>query len=202
MRTDKGAALARIRRQVAACRSCRHHGVGKPVVGEGDPDAQVVFVGEAPGRHEAQSGRPFVGRAGQWLRQAIRQIGFDEQGVYLTNVVKYRPTDRKPCANDVAHGRNHLLQQLAIISPKIVVLLGATACRGVLNEKVAVRLRHGSVIEREGRLYVITCHPASAARFPAIRRAVQDDFRKLRTIIAAGRPMPMLRMGRRHSTRH
>jgi uracil-DNA glycosylase family 4 len=80
----------------------------------------------------------FVGRAGQWLRQAIRQIGFDEQGVYLTNAVQYLPTDRKRCSNDVAHGRNHLLQQLAIINPRIVVLLGATACRGVLNQKVAV----------------------------------------------------------------
>lgn len=183
MRTDKDAALTRIGRQVAACRSCKRHGVGKPVVGEGKPNARIVFVGEAPGRQEAQSGRPFVGRAGQWLRQAIRHIGLDEQSVYLTNPVKYRPTGRTPSAADVAHGRIHLLQQLDIINPKIVVLLGTTACLGVLNENVAVRARHGDVVVRDGRTYLITCHPA-AVRFPAIRKAVLQDFRKLKACAA------------------
>lgn len=181
---DKRVALERMAKRIASCRKCRRRGLGKPVVGEGNPDAEVVLVGEAPGRSEAESGRPFVGRAGQWLRQALRHIGLDEHSVYFTNPVKYRPVQRKPTPEDVAHGRVHLLQQLDIIDPRIVVLLGSTACLGVLNEKVTVRGRHGAIIERDGRTYLITCHPAAAARFPAIRRAVRRDFSVLKTLIA------------------
>jgi len=83
--------------------------MGQAVVGEGCADAQVVFVGEAPGRHEAESGRPFVGKAGQWLRRAIRRIGLNEDAVYLT---EFRPSRRKPTATAVAHGRIHLRQQI------------------------------------------------------------------------------------------
>src|SRR5918994_7799496 len=90
-RKNKSAALARIAKQIESCRRCRQQALGKPVAGEGSPDAEIVFVGEAPGRMEAESGRPFVGKAGQWLRRAIRGIGLDESSVYLTSPVKYRP---------------------------------------------------------------------------------------------------------------
>jgi DNA polymerase len=151
-------------------------------VGEGNADAQIVFVGEAPGRHEAESGRPFVGQAGQWLRRAIRGIGLDEDVVYLTSPIKYRPKRPKLRRADIAHARVHLREQIDIIEPRVIVLLGNTACLGVLNENIAVRARHGSLVERDGRAHFITCHPAAAARFPAIRRAVQGDFRKLRRL--------------------
>jgi DNA polymerase len=180
---DKAVALRRLARQTESCRRCRRGGIGKAVVGERSADARIVFVGEAPGRHEAESGRPFVGQAGQWLRRAIRGIGLDEEEVYLTSPIKYRPKWRKPTAADIAHGRVHLRQQIDIINPRIVVLLGSTACLGVLKEKIAVRARHGSLVERNGRTHLITCHPAAAARFPAIRRAVQRDFRKLRRLV-------------------
>lgn len=183
-RAHKSAALDAIARQIGSCRRCRQGGVGKPVAGEGSPDAEIVFVGEAPGRKEAESGRPFVGMAGQWLRRAIRRIGLDEGSVYLTSPVKYRPARRKPSPADVAHGQIHLLEQLDVLDPKIVVLLGSVACLGALNEKVSVRDRHGKVIEREGRTYLITCHPAAAARFPAIGKAVLQDFRKLKALVA------------------
>jgi DNA polymerase len=176
-RKNKSAALARIAKQIESCRRCRQQALGKPVAGEGSPDAEIVFVGEAPGRMEAESGRPFVGKAGQWLRRAIRGIGLDESSVYLTSPVKYRPARGKPNPADIAHGRVHLLQQLDVLDPKIVVLLGSAACLGVLNEKVAVRARHGTVIERDGRTYLINSHPAAAARFPAIGKAVRQDFK-------------------------
>lgn len=184
MRIDKRPALEHMARQIASCRRCRQSGVGKPVVGEGNPDAEIVFVGEAPGRREAESGRPFVGRAGQWLRGALRNIGLDEHSVYFTNPVKYRPVRRKPGRADLAHARVHLLQQLNIINPRIVVLLGSTACAGALSEKVAVRDRHGTIIERDGRTYLITCHPEAAARFPAIRKAVRQDLSTLKALVA------------------
>jgi DNA polymerase len=154
-------------------------------VGEGSADAQIVFVGEAPGRKEAESGRPFVGQAGQWLRRAIRGIGLHEDAIYLTSPIKYRPARGKPTAADIAHARIHLPRQLDIVNPKIVVLMGRPACLAVLNEEIAVRDRHGSLIERDGRTYLITCHPAAAARFPANRRAVQRDFRTLRRLVAS-----------------
>jgi DNA polymerase len=153
------------------------------VVGEGNPDAEIVFVGEAPGRREAESGRPFVGRAGQWLRRALRTIGLNGQAVYFTNAVRYRPAHGKPRRSDVAHARVHLLEQLSIISPRIVVLLGRTACAAALGETVAVRQRHGTSIERDGRTYLITCHPSAAARFPAIRKAVRHDLSILKTLV-------------------
>lgn len=184
---NKRAALDKIEGQIQRCRRCKQGAAGKPVPGEGDPDSDVVFVGEAPGRQEAESGRPFVGRAGQWLRAAIKNIGLDARSVYLTSPIKYRHPGRKPTVADVAHGRTHLLQQLDIIDPKIVVLLGTIACLAVLNEQVRVRDRHGNVIERDGRRYLITGHPAAAARFPAIRRAVLRDLRKLKLLVAASR---------------
>ena len=140
--------------------------MGQAVVGEGCADAQVVFVREAPGRHEAESGRPFVGKAGQWLRRAIRRIGLSEDAVYLTSPIKFRPSRRKPTATAVAHGRIHLRQQIDIINPRIVVLLGSTACLGVLSEKVAVRARHGGLIERDGRTYLIYLPPRSRSPSP------------------------------------
>jgi uracil-DNA glycosylase family 4 len=161
--------------------------VGNAVVGEGNPDAEIVFVGEAPGRKEAESGRPFVGQAGQWLRRSIRNMDLDEGAVYLTSPVKYRPVRGKPTRADVAHGRVHLLRQLEIIDPKIVVLLGNAACLAVLSEHVHVRDRHGRVIQRDGRTYLITYHPAAAARFPAIRKVVLQDFRKLTALVGQSR---------------
>lgn len=96
--------------------------------------------------------------------------------------MKYRPVRRTPRRADVAHGRVHLLHQLEIIDPQIVVLLGTAACLGVLSEHVHVRDRHGSVIRRDGRSHLITYHPA-AARFPAVRKAVLQDFRTLKALV-------------------
>jgi DNA polymerase len=184
MNRDKRAALDQVARQIASCATCRRRGGGSIISGEGNPDAAVVFVGEAPGRSELQLRRPFVGRAGQWLRRAIRNIGLNEQDVYFANSIAYRPVDRKPTRADVAHGRIHLQKQLAIVDPRIVVLLGNTACSSVLQQNVAVRERHGTLVDREGATYLITCHPSAAARFPAIGRAVQRDFQRLKKILA------------------
>jgi DNA polymerase len=150
----------------------------------GRAGALVVFVGEAPGRHEAEAGRPFVGRSGQWLRRAIQGIGLDETETYLTSAIKRRRARGAPTAADIAHGAIHLRRQLDIIHPRVVVLLGRVACLAVLNERIPVCARHGSLIERHGRTYLVTCHPAAAARFPAIRRAVLQDFRKLKRLVA------------------
>src|SRR5512136_2788816 len=124
--------LQRIAREIAACRSCRKGCTGKAVPGEGSADARVVFVGEAPGNEEAKTGRPFVGRSGKLLRQAVRDIGLDEAAVFITSPVHYFPDRGTPSQEMIRHGREHLLDQLSIIRPDIIVLLGNTACVALL----------------------------------------------------------------------
>ena len=120
----KAAALRKVAKQIEFCRRCRRDGIGKAVVGEGSADAQVVFVGEAPGRHEAESGRPFVGKAGQWLRRAIRGIGLHENPVFITSAIKYRRKRRKPTVVQVkrrleslpCEGLDHLTHMIVAMS--------------------------------------------------------------------------------------
>lgn len=192
---DKATELEKIAREIERCRVCQKDKSGKAVPGEGNPDAEVVFIGEAPGRREAKTGRPFIGRSGKFLRTLIREIGLKEKGVFITSPVKYLPdrgTPRKaalpprgftPSKSDINHGRLHLLKQLKIIDPKIVVLLGKVACFGVLEEDLAINKRHGEVIQKNGKTYFITFHPSAALRFPPIKKLFIEDFGKLKTLI-------------------
>ncbi|MEW6585028.1 MAG: uracil-DNA glycosylase [Nitrospirota bacterium] len=175
--------LDRIAREIEHCPECIKWGSGKAVPGEGNPDARIFFVGEAPGKEESSTGRPFVGRSGKFLRSALRDIGLDEKEIYISSPVKYRPKQATPSRKNVEHGFIHLEKQLAAINPEIVVLLGRIACLAVLGEKVTVEKAHGSVIRRSGKIYLITFHPAAAMRFPSIRRKFVSDFRKLKRLI-------------------
>jgi len=183
---DKQQSLDKIAQEIETCTLCKAGKSGKAVPGEGNPDADIVFIGEAPGRQEATTGRPFVGKSGQLLRSLIRAIGLDdEKGVYITSPVKYLPDRGTPTSQDIAHGRMHLLQQLAIIQPKVVVLLGRVAAEGVLEKKVAVATEHGQVLEkRDGVKYFLSFHPAAALRFPnKYKPMLQKDFAKLVILI-------------------
>lgn len=156
------------------------------VPGEGNPDADIVFIGEAPGKQEAVSGRPFIGRSGQLLRSMIREIGLDdEKDVYITSPVKYLPLRGTPTSEDIAHGRIHLMQQLAVIQPKVVVLMGRVAAEGVLQKKVFVVKEHGQVIEeKDGVKYFLTYHPAAVLRFPGkFKKLMIEDFRKVKELV-------------------
>ncbi|MFZ5845746.1 MAG: uracil-DNA glycosylase, partial [Patescibacteria group bacterium] len=101
--------LSTIAREIKECQTCKVGKVGKSVPGEGNPNAKIVFIGEAPGRQEAKTGRPFVGRSGQFLRQLIRQIDLREEDVFITSPVKYLPKRGTPLVEDIKHGREHLL---------------------------------------------------------------------------------------------
>jgi uracil-DNA glycosylase len=193
---DKQKKLNKITNEIENCIVCKQGKSGKAVPGEGNPDAKVVFIGEAPGRQEAVTGRPFIGRSGQLLRSLIRGIGLKEADVYITSPVKYLPDSGTPTSQDIAHGRIHLQQQLAVIRPKFVVLLGRVAAEGVLHEKVAITKEHGQIIgksfnkaqdkrsEQTGIKYFLTFHPAAALRFPQrYKLHLQEDFRKLAFII-------------------
>ncbi len=180
---NKAKELAKIAGEIEKCPLCIKWGKGKAVPGEGNPDAGIVFIGEAPGTEEAETGRPFVGRSGKFLRAMMRQIPLDEKEVFITSPVKYLPLIGPPSKENIIHARSHLLRQLSVIDPGIIVLLGSTACLALLEEKVQVEKQHGSMIEKDGRTYLITFHPASAMRFPYAKQCFLDDFDELKRLI-------------------
>ncbi|MEN9407640.1 MAG: hypothetical protein RLZZ455_856 [Candidatus Parcubacteria bacterium] len=181
-------ALDEIAEEIKKCTVCKKGKTGVAVPGEGNPDAEIVFIGEAPGKKEAVEGRPFIGRSGQLLRSLIREIGLDDVNeVYITSPVKYLPLRGTPNPEDIAHGRVHLMKQLAIIRPKFVVLLGRVAAEGVLQSRISVTKERGKVIEqKDGLRYFLTYHPAAALRFPVkFKPVLREDFKKVGRMIAS-----------------
>lgn len=170
--------------KIAECNICKENKTGLAVPGEGSSSARIVFVGEAPGKQEAKTGRPFIGRAGNILRALIKEIGLSEQDVFITSAVKYLPDYGTPKIEDIEHGRVHLFNQLDIIKPKVVVLLGAVAVFAVLDRKVTVFQEHGKFFKKDGRSYFITFHPAAPLYAPAVRKFMVADFNLLKQCIA------------------
>jgi DNA polymerase len=182
---SKEKALRKIAAEIDHCRSCKKGCSGKAVPGEGSAGARVVFIGEAPGHEEAKTGRPFIGRSGKLLRQAIQDMGLDVNEVFITSPVHYLPDRGTPSKDMILHGREHLFQQLAVIDPDIIVLLGATACRAVLDRKVEVAKLHGSTARSDRRACFITFHPAYAIRFTEGKRLFLEDFTRLKRLVKA-----------------
>lgn len=180
---EKQQKLDSIAQKIERCRTCKKGKVGRAVPGEGNPDADIVFVGEAPGKQEAASGRPFVGRAGKVLRELIAQAGLKDENVFITSPVKYLPEYVTPTIDDIIHGRKHLFEQLDIIEPKVVVLLGNTAAIAVLQEKFFIAKSHGTLIEKDGRTYLIAYHPAAPLYSPKIKEEIIKDFKMLKQLV-------------------
>lgn len=172
-----------IAREIEACALCKQETMGKAVPGEGNPDAAIVFIGEAPGNTEAACGRPFVGRSGRLLRTMIQSVGLKELDVYITSPVKYLPNRGTPTPAQIAHGRIHLQKQLAVIQPKVIILLGNVATKALLEEKIPILQRHGTIIQRGNRSYFLTLHPAAAIRFRKFRKLLEGDFQRLKEIL-------------------
>lgn len=180
---NKTSLLKEIAKEIEICKICKEKKSGKAVVGEGNADANAVFIGEAPGRAEAATGRPFVGRSGKLLRSLINEVGLREENIYITSPVKYLPDRRTPSTSDIEHGRIHLMDQLKIIDPKLIVLLGSVAIQGVLGEKRQITKEHGTTINKEGKTYFLTYHPSAALRFPPLRKLIIEDFEKLKLLV-------------------
>ncbi len=186
---NKQNALKRIAQEIDKCDICKVGKSGMPVPGEGNADADIIFIGEAPGKKEAMSGRPFIGRSGQLLRSLIREVGLREEDVFITSPVKYLPNGPDgtpggtPKPSDVAHGRIHLMKQFDVIQPKVIVLLGAVAALGVLEQKIPVKSEHGKIIEKGRLKYLVTLHPAAALRFPPLKELIKEDFEKLKRLV-------------------
>lgn len=190
---DKAERLARIARAIASCGQCLCESLGKPVPGDGNPNARLVLVGEAPGKREGASGHAFQGRAGKFLRQALRDAGIDENEVLFLNALKYMPQYMPRgavlTARAIRHGRLHLLDQLAVVKPDVVALMGSTAARAVFDHHISVFNGHGRVAIRVGDRvrYFITLHPSAAVRFPAMRKLFLRDLKRLFGMLKEGR---------------
>lgn len=180
---DKQRELEKIAKEIAECKICKVGKIGKAVPGEGNPKAKVMFVGEAPGRLESETGRPFVGRSGKLLRKMIEEVGLKESEVYITSPVKYLPKRGTPLPSDIEHGKIHFDKQVEIINPKIIVVLGSVAAVAILGEKIPIVKMHGQIIERNGRKIFITFHPSYILRFQRDLPRFKEDFEKIKKLI-------------------
>lgn len=175
---------------IKRCEKCRlHESRHHAVPGEGPADAELVFIGEGPGSKEDKLGRPFIGPAGQFLDVLLRDNGLERRRVFITNCVKCRPPENRTPRRDELNtcASLWLSQQLALLSPRLIVLLGQVATQQILGNTVSVTRWHGTVRRHEGRDYFISYHPAAALRFDSIANALRDDFGRLRAWLAVER---------------
>lgn len=168
--------------QIGSCQNCRLSEARKNVVpGEGNPRATLMFIGEGPGRDEDELGRPFVGAAGQLLEKMLTAIDLTRSDVYIANVVKCRPPgNRAPEADEVKACLPYLRAQTALIRPKIIVLLGASAAKAILGDEVRITRDRGQWVERKGVWFMPTFHPAALLRDETKKRPVWEDFKRVR----------------------
>ncbi|HEU0369740.1 MAG TPA: uracil-DNA glycosylase [Candidatus Acidoferrum sp.] len=167
------------------CTRCKlHRGRTKLVFGDGNPNAQLVFVGEGPGRDEDAQGLPFVGRAGKLLTQMIEAMGLQRQDVYICNVVKCRPPEnRTPEKDEVETCSPFLLRQLDAIAPKVIVCLGSVAAQTLLETNRGISHFRGQWLEFRGRKLMATYHPAYLLRNPSAKGEVWKDLQKVMAIL-------------------
>ncbi len=167
------------------CKLCRQ-GRSQVVFGVGNPNADLMFVGEAPGADEDRQGEPFVGRAGQLLTKIIEAIGFSRQDVYIANVIKCRPPEnRNPEPDEIATCQPFLWRQIDLIRPRVVVALGTFAAHALLKTDVPIsRLRGRTHPFRNDSTLIATFHPAFLLRSPDRKRDVWEDMKKVRALLA------------------
>jgi DNA polymerase len=179
-------ALQDIRDDIGDCTRCKLHGLGRRqiVFGVGNPDADLMFVGEAPGHDEDVQGIPFVGRAGQLLTKIIEAIGLTRDDVYIANVIKCRPPEnRNPDPDEVDTCRPFLFRQIEAISPRVIVALGSLAARTLLETEAPISRLRGRVYDVAGAKLVCTFHPAYLLRSPDKKRETWEDMKQVRAIL-------------------
>jgi DNA polymerase len=180
------APLAIIREDLGDCTRCKLAGMGRKqiVYGVGNADADLMFVGEAPGADEDIQGEPFVGRAGQLLTKIIEAMGFTRGDVYIANVLKCRPPgNRNPEPDEVAKCQPFLFRQIETVNPKVMVALGTFAAQALLDTKDPISRLRGRAWPCRGRLLVPTFHPAFLLRSPERKRDTWDDMKLVLRIL-------------------
>jgi DNA polymerase len=169
-----------------ACSRCKLHTLGRTqvVFGVGNPDADLMFVGEAPGADEDLQGEPFVGRAGQLLTKIIEAIGLKREDVYIANIIKCRPPgNRNPEPDEVEQCEPFLFRQVAAVRPKVIVALGKFAAQSLLRTTDPITRLRGRSFNYRGATLIPTFHPAFLLRNPSAKREVWEDMKKVRAIL-------------------
>jgi DNA polymerase len=190
--------LEAVAAEAAGCTRCRLHQSRTQVVfGQGDPHADLMFVGEAPGYHEDRQGVPFVGPSGQLLNRLLEGIGLRRQDVYICNSIKSRPpNNRDPQPDEIAACRPWLDAQIRLVDPKVVVTLGNFAAKTLLETTTGITRLRGRTYPFQGRVLLPTFHPAAALHAqgrrtagPSPLEAMEGDFRVLAELLAAHAPV-------------
>lgn len=183
---DNKVSLQQIKDTLVDCQRCNLcHARQNIVFGTGNPQAELVFVGEGPGADEDRTGEPFVGRAGQLLTKMIEAMGLKREDVYICNVVKCRPPEnRDPKPEEIDSCEPFLKEQLKAINPKIIVGLGRYACQTLLKTDVPMSKIRGSWQEYDGIKFMPTFHPAYLLRNPPAKKEVWEDLKKVMAELA------------------
>jgi DNA polymerase len=188
---DRDAALRAIREEIGDCTRCPLHQQGRKqiVFGVGNPHADIMFVGEAPGADEDEQGEPFVGRAGQLLTNMIKAMGIQREDIYIANVIKCRPPgNRTPETAECAVCSPFLLKQIDVIQPKVIVALGAVASRALLGLNQPMSQLRGQWHDFRGYALAVTYHPAYLLRDPRQKAAAWQDLQMVMKRL--GMPLP------------
>ncbi len=177
--------LKKVAEEVTGCLDCQLHlSRKKAVPGEGPADADIMFIGEGPGFHENEQGRPFVGAAGKFLEELLESIDLSREDVFIGNVVKCRPPgNRDPQPEEIEACSTYLQRQINAIDPKVIVTLGRFSMAQYFPNTKISKI-HGQAREIDGRMVVPMYHPAAALHQPSLRSVVKDDFSHLPTLIA------------------
>ena len=168
------------------CARCKLHALGRKqvVFGVGNPDADLMFVGEAPGADEDEQGEPFVGRAGQLLTKIIEAIGLERKDVYIANIIKCRPPgNRNPEPDEVERCEPFLFRQVDAVKPRVIVALGKFAAQSLLRTTDPITRLRGRAFTYRGATLIPTFHPAFLLRNPSAKREVWEDMKKVRAIL-------------------
>jgi len=181
----KSLSLEDVRKELGDCHRCPLGQIRTNLVfGEGNPKAEIVFVGEAPGRDEDIQGRPFVGRAGQLLTRIIIAMGLKREDVYICNILKCRPPgNRNPRPEEIMTCEPFLIKQLQTINPKVICALGTFAAHTLLKTDVPITVLRGKFHTYHGIQLMPTYHPAFLLRNPASKKQVWDDVQKIMKIL-------------------
>jgi DNA polymerase len=190
-------ALVELFNDVKECRRCPLHATRtRAVFGAGDADADLIFVGEAPGAEEDRQGLPFVGRAGQLLNQLLEEIGLSRDEVFICNVLKSRPPgNRDPQPEEIEACWPYLERQIQLIEPKVIATLGNFATKKITGSQIGITRVRGvpQVHELGGRTVFVfpLLHPAAALRTPSLVETCREDFARLRELLGESLPEPV-----------
>ncbi len=181
---EKATSLEELEKLICTCTNCRlHQNRNKFVFGTGNPNADVMVIGEGPGAEEDKQGLPFVGRAGKLLTDMLKAINFEREEVFIGNVVKCRPPgNRTPLPDEMETCMPYLKKQVDLIKPKLILCLGLTAARGLLKKRESLGNLRGKIFEFEDAKVMVTYHSAALLRNPHWKKDCWEDLKKFRKL--------------------